>query len=125
MALVAQPQPTHSEQMQEGINTEARFFSALQSISWNAPGWFKSVRRATHLEDSEGIDPIITIDAGEVHVQIKSSPAGVRKHHNYHGNKQMVFFIESHYTEVQIRAILERFLYRRREQMYRAVRARR
>ena len=56
----------------------------FESCPYRAPPWVKSLRRATHEEDSRGIDLIAEIDTGSVPVQIKSSWRRAREFERTH-----------------------------------------
>ncbi len=57
-----------------GLETESRFFYAMQSVPLEMrPRWLREIREATKQEDAIGCDGFAQLDIGVVPLQIKSS----------------------------------------------------
>lgn len=103
-----------------GAQTEYVFFKALQAFSPSDPPWFLGVRRADRQEDHAGIDAFVTLDVGEVPVQIKSSLAGFDKFLTTHpGTEILIIVIGRDLTPGQIRKKIFDFLFRERGRILR------
>lgn len=107
-----------------GGSTELRFFSAMQSPVWRPPFWYIDCRRATPEEDQAGVDAFVTIDAGIIPVQIKSSLAGMEKDRAHYGDQHCIVVIHENLSDQQIRSKATDFFYRWRGRLIRASRGR-
>ena len=101
-----------------GNTTEFKFFTALQADVRSMPYWFLGVRRATGLEDAAGVDAFVTLDVGEVEVQIKTSETGMVEYEKTHrGNGVLVIVIGVHASISYAKDRILHYLYLRRGAM--------
>lgn len=108
MCTVLTPEEVNQRfaEVEKGKNTEDRFFSLLMAKETEWPDWMWGIRRATPLEDSEGVDAFIdTASFPWVPVQIKSSHAGLEKHEDRYGNRHVILTI---FKEISDEGIMER-----------------
>lgn len=99
---------TVDERKAFGKKTELLFFDAFEDPAFRHPSWFFCVRKPTGLEDSEGIDAILTMylfpDLHHVPVQIKSSAKYVYDHREKYGNRHCIVVVPHAFTKNEIRA---------------------
>ena len=101
-----------------GNQTELKFFEALQSDIRLMPYWYLGVRRPTGIEDADGVDAFVTLDVGEVKVQIKTSQTGRHDYEKFHkGNGVLVIVLEGGSSLQYAKGKILDFLYKRRGAM--------
>ena len=101
-----------------GNETELKFFEALQADIRLMPHWYLGVRRATGLEDSEGVDAFVTLDVGEVKVQIKTSQHRRRDYEKSHnGNGVLVIVLQAKSSLQYAKRKIFNLLYHQRGKM--------
>jgi hypothetical protein len=77
---------TEEEKYEAGVQTERRFFSALQARVQGTPPWLIRVKAATYEQDQGGIDALAYVQIpglrrrAVIPIQIKSSSQGMLKY---------------------------------------------
>jgi hypothetical protein len=104
------PELGRDARKETGSTHEFLVFSALQAPDWTPPWWFRCYRRATPDEDAGGVDLIITIDLGDIEVQIKSSRYGREQHRARHGTQQAIITVDECMSSSMIRRDLVRII---------------
>lgn len=102
------------EGMRKGKHAEER---ALLALLHQLPPWIRTVRAATDVEDSRGIDIVVeTVHIGDLYIQIKSSRNGARQYRRKRRKpKVIIVVIDSAMDERKIRAKMMNALYRLRK----------
>lgn len=108
---------TPAQAHERGGETELRFFTAMQAHNFGAPHWYHGIRHASRDDDRGGIDAYVTLDAGEVAVQIKSSHAGLHDHRQLYGPVHCIIVICPRWPIQVIRSKTFDLLYRWRRKM--------
>lgn len=89
-----------------GKDSERLFLKAFQEAGWKPPQWYRSIRPATGLEDSEGYDFFILTDRGEVPIQVKSSRTYIRKYRLRHPESTaIIIVVKAGYSAARIRGM--------------------
>ena len=107
----------------KGRAAENFFFRSLQLFAVNVheyPKWIHDVRRASAEEDRRGIDFIVTTDAGEINVQIKSSLGWARNYIKNHRNVRFnicIIVLARNDTHISLFQRTRTVLAKRRQQM--------
>ena len=77
----------------KGVENEKRALEAILSFQQEF-SWITTVRKATGIEDDNGIDIVVgTEDIGDLFVQVKSSRHGVAKYRRKHPRKMVAMVI--------------------------------
>lgn len=108
---------------EKGGSNELRFFSAFQAPVWRPPFWYIDCRRATRDEDRAGVDAFVSIDAGVIPVQIKSSFEGLRRDALHYGHEHCIIVVSSRMSPEEIRSKSIDLFYRWRGKLIRTQRA--
>lgn len=102
------PHESRCRSSERGFLKERLVLEAIGDPFWPPP-WFISIRAATKNEDMRGIDAVVTIDIGEVLVQVKSTQNGARNHRRHYerscydyDNTFVVIIVPDHSTPMNI-----------------------
>lgn len=96
-----------------GMKTESRLISALEVSRCDTPHWFHGIEHASPEEDSQGVDAIAHLDAGDVPVQIKSSVHGIKQHQEHYPEADhLILVINPYLSFYEIRDKAFGYLYR-------------
>ncbi len=85
--------PSNAQGIAKGKKSERRFFEAFMARDWQQPWWYKSVRRANGLEDSEGYDFFIRTNIGQIPIQVKSSCRYIEQYWRRHPNSNAILVV--------------------------------
>jgi hypothetical protein len=105
---------TFEAMVARGKESEERFFKAFTKGRWRKPSWYKSVRPATGLEDSEGYDFFINTDIGELPIQVKSSKKYVARYRRRHPESDAIIVVVGNLSRSRIRELTLHLIKRRR-----------